>query len=134
PNICPIYEFGEHEGQPFIVMQLLEGRTLRELIAAGPSEQAPLQPGRLLDLAIQIADGLDAAHKKGIIHRDIKPANIFITSDGQAKILDFGLAKLFRGKVGEQQSEPTCSTLMEGKETAHASPSAATPDPFLSRT
>ena len=98
PNICTIYEFGEHEGQPFIVMELLEGDILRESIPkAGDSsggERAHLPLQRLLDVAIQITDGLEAAHRKGIIHRDIKPANIFLTTGGQAKILDFGLAKL----------------------------------------
>jgi len=98
PNICPIFEFGEHEGRPFIVMQLLEGQTLRDRLVANEMPK-PLPLEEVLDIGIQVSHGLQAAHEKGVIHRDIKPANIFLTSKGVVKILDFGLAKLVEGEV-----------------------------------
>ena len=89
PNICTVYEVGEHEGHPFLAMEMLEGGTLKHLIG-----NRPVALDSLVNWAIQITEGLDAAHGRGIVHCDIKPANIFVTSRQQAKILDFGLARL----------------------------------------
>ena len=102
PGICTVHEIDEHEGQHFIAMELLEGETLADSIRRGP-----LPLASLLELGAQIADALESAHAKGIVHRDLKPANIFLTPRGQAKVLDFGLAKIERprGPAGGEHSE-----------------------------
>jgi len=122
PNICTIYEIGEHEGQTFIAMALISGSSLKERMATGP-----LTLGEVLDIAVQVAQGLEEAHGRGIIHRDIKPANIMITDKGQVKIMDFGLAK-FGGDADVTQTIGISGTV------AAMSPEQAQGEPMDFRT
>jgi serine/threonine protein kinase/Flp pilus assembly protein TadD len=131
PHICTIHEIAEHEGEPFIVMELLEGQTLRHRI-----EGKPLRTDALLDLAIQITEALEAAHKKGIIHRDIKPANIFVILNGNAKVLDFGLAKPASAWTDPAVSQTARDLTMPGSTVgtaAYMSPEQARGEPLDSR-
>ena len=119
PNICTIYEIDESEGRIFIAMELMQGETLKQVVAG-----RALDIERVLKLGVQIADGLDAAHQRGILHRDIKPANIFVTSRGQAKIMDFGLAKLVWEEKPSRLGTSTFATV--GNTDAHLTGPGAT--------
>jgi len=125
PNICTIYEIDEHDGQPFIAMELMQGETLKHRII----RSTPMQSDEILDLGIQIADALDAAHSKGIVHRDIKPANIFVTTRGTAKVLDFGLAKFTHAETARPAAPPADAAA--GDETQEAAAHLTSPGTAL---
>jgi len=130
PNICTLHDIGEAEGQPYLVMECLEGETLGERLLRG---KLPLP--ELLDLGMQVADALDAAHSHGIVHRDVKPANVFITKRGQAKVMDFGLAKVNRAIGDDEETAPMVTELGVAMGTvAYMSPEQARGEPLDART
>lgn len=130
PNICTVYDIGEHEGQPFIVMEWMKGQTLHNRISSGA-----LKVHQIVDIGIEIADALDAAHTQGIVHRDIKPANIFLTDRGHVKVMDFGLAKLLRDQttVDTAQIEALTQPGMTLGTASYMSPEQAAGDTFDGR-
>ena len=135
PNICTIYDISEHNGRAFIAMELLEGHTLKQAITSGPFDV-----GQMLDISIATSDALEAAHTRGIIHRDIKPENIFITSRGDPKVLDFGLAKLYRSNTAATQEATISETAAFTRlgvtvgTVAYMSPEQARGEPLDART
>ncbi len=129
PNICTIFEVSEHEGQPFLVMELLDGQDLRQVCAAGPVEISSL-----LKWGIEITDALAGAHARGIVHRDIKPGNVFVTLRGDAKVLDFGLAKLGLSECSETVSFAATATGSVMGTVAYMSPEQARGEALDART
>ena len=121
PNICTVHDIGDHEGHRYLVMELMEGQPLNARLESGP-----IPMPQLLDLAVQIADALDAAHGAGVIHRDLKPANIFITKRGEAKLLDFGLARMSDGEDGDAGKKPLPPLDVAADAQTMMSPSGAT--------
>ncbi|HET9832747.1 MAG TPA: serine/threonine-protein kinase, partial [Vicinamibacterales bacterium] len=130
PNICTLYDIGDHDGRPFLVMELLQGRTLRDRLMTGP-----LKTDETIDIGIQVADALDTAHREHIIHRDIKPANLFLSERGPVKILDFGLAKYVSHQPSALTAAPTdlTSAGMTLGTVAYMSPEQVTGDPLDAR-